>query len=56
MQELVDTQGDIICLQEVQADHFENTFQPAMSELGYDGIYKQKTRESMGQHGKVYIF
>jgi CCR4-NOT transcription complex subunit 6 len=53
IQEIIDTQGDIICLQEVQADHFENTFQQIMSDLGYDGLFKQKTRESMGQHGKV---
>lgn len=53
MQELQDSQGDIICLQEVQADHFENTFQHAMSELGYEGVFKQKSRESMGQYGKV---
>lgn len=24
-----------------------------LSELGYDGLFKQKTRESMGQYGKV---
>ena len=53
MQELLETQGDILCLQEVQADHYEQNLQPALAEMGYDGQYKQKTRESMGQHGKV---
>lgn len=49
----MDSQGDVICLQEVQADHYEQNLQPMMAEMGYDGLYKQKTRESMGQHGKV---
>lgn len=53
LQELNDTQGDIICLQEVQADHYSQSLQPAMSDMGYDSLYKQKTRESMGQYGKV---
>ena len=51
--ELKEFQGDIICLQEVQADHFEMTLQGLMAELGYDGLFKAKTRESMGQYGKV---
>jgi CCR4-NOT transcription complex subunit 6 len=52
-QELEETQGDIICLQEVQADHYEQHLNPFMQALGYDGMYKQKSRESMGQYGKV---
>jgi len=46
-------QGDIVCLQEVQADHYENDINPFMNSLGYDGIYKPKSREFMGQYGKV---
>jgi CCR4-NOT transcription complex subunit 6 len=38
---------------QVQADHYEQNLQPSLAEMGYDGLYKQKTRESMGQHGKV---
>jgi hypothetical protein len=53
LQELNDTQGDILCLQEVQADHYSQSLLPMLSELGYDGVFKQKTRESMGQYGKV---
>jgi CCR4-NOT transcription complex subunit 6 len=53
LQELNDTQGDILCLQEVQADHYSQSLLPMLSELGYDGLFKQKTRESMGQYGKV---
>lgn len=53
LQELGETQGDIICLQEVQADHYTQSLLPLLGEMGYDGLYKQKTRESMGQYGKV---
>lgn len=51
--EIVDAQGDILCLQEVQADAFQDFFQPLLSEKGYEGHYKSKTRESMGLMGKV---
>ena len=53
MQELDEAQGDIICLQEVQTDHYEQHLSPFMLDKGYDGIFKQKTRDSMGQYGKV---
>lgn len=54
-QELEDAQGDIVCLQEVQADHYEQHINPFMQKLGYDGMFKQKSRESMGQYGKVIL-
>ena len=44
---------DIICLQEVQADHYESHIYNAMHEAGFEGVYKQKTRQSMGLTGKV---
>lgn len=53
LQELEETQGDILCLQEVQVDHFERHLRPALMEQGYDAIFRQKSRESMGQQGKV---
>eukprot|EP00980_Cylindrotheca_fusiformis_P001544 scaffold350_cov133-Cylindrotheca_fusiformis.AAC.15 len=53
MREIVDTSPDVICLQEVQADHYENHLYAAMSEQGFEGVYKQKTRQSMGLAGKV---
>jgi hypothetical protein len=34
-----------------QADHFESFFYPSMTERGYEGLYKQKTREPMGVEG-----
>lgn len=53
IREIVDASPDVICLQEVQADHYEDHFYAAMSEQGYEGVYKQKTRQSMGLAGKV---
>lgn len=51
--ELEDAQGDIVCLQEVQVDHYEQHINPFMQELGYDGIFKQKSRENTGMYSKV---
>lgn len=45
--------ADILCLQEVQADHFDSFLCPALKSLGYTGLYKQKTRDSMGKAGRV---
>jgi len=53
LREVLDVSPDIVCLQEVQADHYENHLYAAMSENGYEGVYKQKTRQSMGIAGKV---
>jgi len=53
MREIVDASPDVICLQEVQADHYENHLYAAMSDSGYEGVFKQKTRQSMGLAGKV---
>jgi CCR4-NOT transcription complex subunit 6 len=51
--ELEQTDGDVVCLQEVQSDYFTSHIQPFMSSQGYEGIYKQKTRDAMGMAGKV---
>jgi len=53
LREVLDASPDVICLQEVQADHYENHLYTAMSDAGYEGVYKQKTRQSMGLAGKV---
>jgi len=53
MREIVDAAPDVVCLQEVQADHYENHLYASMSEQGFEGVYKQKTRQSMGLAGKV---
>jgi len=33
----------------VQADHWKEFLEPELEAAGYQGVYKQKTRESMGQ-------
>lgn len=53
IRELLRLDADLVCLQEVQADHFLSMLNPAMKAAGYDSQYKQKTRESMGLEGKV---
>src|SRR5699024_1423620 len=38
--ELLAYNPDIICLQEVQGDHFEDFFAPELLRRGYEGLYK----------------
>ena len=45
--------GRGLCLQEVQADHFENFLEPELAKYNYAGVHKCKTREFMGQYGKM---
>ena len=49
----MDASPEVVCLQEVQADHYESHLYAAMSDAGYEGVFKQKTRQSMGLAGKV---
>lgn len=51
LRELLEAGADVLCLQEVQSDAYQQFFQPSLSEKGYDGLYKAKTRE--GAMGKV---
>lgn len=53
LREIVDYNADIICLQEIQSNHFEDFFQPNLVERGYDGIFKAKTREGFLADPKV---
>jgi CCR4-NOT transcription complex subunit 6 len=53
IQELLQADADILCLQEVQSDKFEAELLPELREAGYDGIYRQKSRDLVGQFGKV---
>lgn len=53
LREILDACPDVICLQEVQADHYETHVYNALNEAGFEGVYKQKTRASMGLAGKV---
>jgi len=53
LREILNYRADIMCLQEVQADHFENFLLPELDKYSYSGVYKCKTREFMGQYGKM---
>ena len=43
MSEILHYDPDILCLQEVQHDHFESFFNESLKKEGYDGIYKKRT-------------
>jgi len=53
VQELVDADADVVCLQEAQRDAFESYLEPAMKRAGYEALFTQKSREAMGAAGKV---
>ncbi|XP_064602592.1 protein angel homolog 2-like isoform X2 [Liolophura sinensis] len=43
MDELVSCQPDVMCLQEIQADHYTDYFLPKLSSAGYEGVYQKRT-------------
>uniref|UniRef100_A0A803ME58 Endonuclease/exonuclease/phosphatase domain-containing protein n=1 Tax=Chenopodium quinoa TaxID=63459 RepID=A0A803ME58_CHEQI len=43
LHELKQYGADIMCLQEVQSDHFEDFFKPELEKVGYSVAYKKKT-------------
>ncbi|CAO2822106.1 unnamed protein product [Amaranthus hypochondriacus] len=45
LREIVGYRADIVCLQEVQHDHFEEFFSPELDKHGYQALYKRKTSE-----------
>nr|XP_048321288.1 carbon catabolite repressor protein 4 homolog 1 [Ziziphus jujuba var. spinosa] len=45
LREIVGYRADIVCLQEVQCDHFEEFFAPELDKHGYTALYKRKTNE-----------
>jgi len=51
LDEITNLSADIICLQEVQGNHFEEFFLPHLSQKGYDGIFKGKTRLDSNSRG-----
>lgn len=53
MQELKRYDADILCLQEVQADHFNSKLYHDLHAMGYEGLFKAKTRASMGREGRI---
>ncbi|KAI4307386.1 hypothetical protein L6164_030585 [Bauhinia variegata] len=45
LREIIDYDADIICLQEMQSDHFESFLKPELTKKGYLAIYKKRTNE-----------
>eukprot|EP00440_Ansanella_granifera_P039506 gb/GFBE01042855.1/.p1 GENE.gb/GFBE01042855.1/~~gb/GFBE01042855.1/.p1 ORF type:complete len:616 (+),score=121.41 gb/GFBE01042855.1/:1-1848(+) len=52
LKELKSMAADIITLQEVQKDAFDDWFRPQLAEAGYEGIYQAKKREPIFHRGK----
>ncbi|XP_057500402.1 carbon catabolite repressor protein 4 homolog 1-like [Actinidia eriantha] len=45
LREIVGYHADIVCLQEVQSDHFEEFLAPELDKHGYQALFKRKTAE-----------
>ncbi|KAK6126834.1 hypothetical protein DH2020_039427 [Rehmannia glutinosa] len=45
LREIIGYHADIVCLQEVQSDHFEEFFAPELDKHGYQALFKRKTAE-----------
>lgn len=52
LKELKSMAADIITLQEVQQDAYNDWFRPELAEAGYEGIYQQKKRDPIFHRGK----
>lgn len=52
LKELKSMAADIITLQEVQKDAFDDWFRPQLQEVGYEGVYQRKNREPIFQWGR----
>lgn len=49
LKEIVQHNADILCLQEVQSDHFEDFFLGELGKHGYTAVYKKKTAQVFSQ-------
>lgn len=48
--------ADIISLQEIEADQFNNFFKPQLKPDGYEGIFAPKSRaKTMGENERKYV-
>ena len=45
LDEIFSFECDIVCLQEVDNEHFNSHFVPAFKERGFHGIYKKRTND-----------
>lgn len=52
LKELKSMAADIITLQEVQKDAYDDWFKPQLAECGYDGVFQNKKREPIFHRGK----
>jgi len=52
LKELKSMAADIITLQEVQKDAYDDWFKPQLAAEGYEGVFQQKKREAVFYHGK----
>ncbi|XP_051148555.1 carbon catabolite repressor protein 4 homolog 1-like isoform X2 [Andrographis paniculata] len=50
LREIVGYQADIICLQEVQGNHFEEFFAPELDKHGYQALFKKCTAEMLPEN------
>lgn len=53
LREIVGYRADIVCLQEVQSDHFEEFFAPELDKHGYQALFKRKTAEVFSGNGNT---
>eukprot|EP00127_Corallochytrium_limacisporum_P006281 Clim_evm25s224 gene=Clim_evmTU25s224 len=44
LEDILNYNGDILCLQEIEGGEFEDFFKPELQQRGYDGIYRAKAR------------
>jgi len=52
LKELKSMAADIITLQEVQKDAYDDWFRPQLAEAGFEGIFQQKKRDPIFHRGK----
>lgn len=43
LREVTNTYADILCLQEVQTDHYDTFYVPKLTAMGFKGVYKKRT-------------
>ncbi|KAI9201091.1 hypothetical protein LWI28_017927 [Acer negundo] len=54
LSEIIEYNADIICLQEVQSDHFEYFFEPELTKLGYSVMFKAKKKGVYTEKGEIF--
>eukprot|EP01025_Chloroclados_australasicus_P006513 TRINITY_DN12093_c0_g3_i4.p1 TRINITY_DN12093_c0_g3~~TRINITY_DN12093_c0_g3_i4.p1 ORF type:complete len:451 (-),score=30.94 TRINITY_DN12093_c0_g3_i4:1842-3194(-) len=55
VQEILQYEADVICLQEVQRQHYNNFFQSQLAEHGYCSIFKSKTTQVITEDAQCDI-